>query len=248
MPDIRVVAFGDAVKDGVKLKRLKVEYKSTESSGALTFYFHAAEGWLLHSYLIEPGTGYRDRRPTLFHFSYKVLDGETVLQRNEVYRIGPGGVQIPWGTHDYEWERASPPDSEFTLTQFGLPEAVNFAPRRSTPLYVWILSCAAGCAALAFLFRFLARRRTTATPPPATTNGMLTPARLFRLLFLAALGLFVVGGVAGIYLWLCTPPGLVVHDIRRDLGEVPLETYVRLDFPVTNTSDRPMRIFGFAGG
>jgi hypothetical protein len=167
---LRVVRFSDAVIDGVNLKQLKVEWKRTTTSGAATFNFHTGEEWLLHSYLLEPGAG---RRPTLFRFRYRTLGKETVLQRQEVYRIGPGGGESLWGASEYEFERANPPDSEFTLSQFGLPEALSFVPRKkSVPLYVWILATAAGCAALAFGLRYLARRRAVpSTPPPAPSTN-----------------------------------------------------------------------------
>jgi hypothetical protein len=50
-----------------------------------------------------------------------------------------------------------PPDSDFTLAAYGLPEPVGFEPK--TPLYVWLLAVAAICFALTIGFRLLARRR-----------------------------------------------------------------------------------------
>ena len=63
-------------------------------------------------------------------------------------------------TTDYEWEvNDRVPDSEFTLTAFGLPEPGSEPVKKSTPLYVWILVAAGVCAVLAVGFRHLARRR-----------------------------------------------------------------------------------------
>lgn len=60
---------------------------------------------------------------------------------------------------DYEWvvnDRV--PDSEFTLTAFGLPEPGSDEVKKSTPLYVWILIAAAVSVGLAIGFFILARR------------------------------------------------------------------------------------------
>src|SRR5262249_8440940 len=48
-PETRVLAFGEAVKDGVKLKELKTEGRGNNTSAVSTHYFHATEEWLLHS-------------------------------------------------------------------------------------------------------------------------------------------------------------------------------------------------------
>jgi hypothetical protein len=85
-------------------------------------------------------------------------------------------------------------------------------------------------------------------------SPMLTRTTLVRLLFLASFALLVTGAAAAVYFWLSPPAGesgppeLVVRDTERDIGKVPLRTYVQLDFPVSNNSDQPMRILGFAGG
>lgn len=50
-----------------------------------------------------------------------------------------------------------PPDSDFILTNYGIPEPTGFEPK--TPSYVWLLGIAAVCFALMIGFRLLARRR-----------------------------------------------------------------------------------------
>lgn len=65
---------------------------------------------------------------------------------------------------DYELEvNDNVPDSEFTLTAFGLPEPGGAEPvKKPIPKYVWILIAAGACGALALTFRYLARRRRLA--------------------------------------------------------------------------------------
>jgi len=61
---------------------------------------------------------------------------------------------------DYEWEvNDRVPDTEFTLSAFGLPEPGGEEPvKKPIPLYIWILAAAGVCAALALGFRYLVRR------------------------------------------------------------------------------------------
>lgn len=62
---------------------------------------------------------------------------------------------------DYDLEvNEGVPDSEFTLSAFGLPEPVGFEPpKKPLPWYLWLLIAAAASGAIAFAFRYLARRK-----------------------------------------------------------------------------------------
>lgn len=69
-------------------------------------------------------------------------------------------------TAECEWQvNDRLPDSEFTLSAFGLPEPVGVSWKKPIPTYVWILGAAAACGALAVLFRYLARRRLRVSRP-----------------------------------------------------------------------------------
>lgn len=54
-------------------------------------------------------------------------------------------------------------EEEYRLSGYGLPEPVGVTWSKPTPVYVWILCAALACAALAFGFRFLARRQQSIT-------------------------------------------------------------------------------------
>ncbi len=73
---------------------------------------------------------------------------------------------------DYsEYTAKAPPDSEFYLTHYGLPEPVGIsAPHKPFPLYIWLLSGATVLALIAVLCRWLLQRRTRAAvvAPPST--------------------------------------------------------------------------------
>lgn len=51
------------------------------------------------------------------------------------------------------------PETEFTLSAFGLPEPIGINQPRRTPVFVWVLASAAVCVIFAIGFRQLARRR-----------------------------------------------------------------------------------------
>jgi hypothetical protein len=57
-----------------------------------------------------------------------------------------------------------PADEEFRLSAFGLPEPAGVVWDKPTPTYVWILAAAGAVAALAFGFRYLARRGQADAP------------------------------------------------------------------------------------
>jgi hypothetical protein len=58
-----------------------------------------------------------------------------------------------------------PADEEFRLSAFGLPEPVGVVWDKPTPTYVWLLAAAGVVGALAFGFRYLARRGHPTAPP-----------------------------------------------------------------------------------
>ncbi len=69
---------------------------------------------------------------------------------------------------DYEWEvNDSVPDTEFTLSAFGLPEPVGNTNPVPAPSrwYLWVLAAAGACAALAVGFRLLGRRKSIPPNP-----------------------------------------------------------------------------------
>lgn len=66
--------------------------------------------------------------------------------------------------YDYELEvKDNLPDADFMLSAFGLPEPFGISVKKSVPAYIWILVAAGVCAAFAFGFRYLARRKRLET-------------------------------------------------------------------------------------
>ena len=91
-----------------------------------------------------------------YELRYNGVDGRTGAETVEDF-IVPGGGK-PWRrsvTQLVEYERASPPDSTFSLGQCGLPEAVAAKPKSAATHYHWLTAAAA----LAYIARRVAVAR-----------------------------------------------------------------------------------------
>lgn len=79
------------------------------------------------------------------------------------YRQNKGTIETTTET-DYDLEvNGSVPDSEFTLSAFGLPEPPGMEPvKKPIPWYLWFLLAAGICGAISLAFRHLARRNRVA--------------------------------------------------------------------------------------
>lgn len=95
---------------------------------------------------------------------YQISDhpsGFPLIKHESRHAQGYSGKEKVESTNkiDYEWEiNDHVPDSEFTLTAFGLPEPVGVTWEKPTPWYLWFLAAAGGCFVLTVLFRYLSRR------------------------------------------------------------------------------------------
>lgn len=88
--------------------------------------------------------------------------GRPILRRTETRMEGKQNGKTVFeesGTGEFDLAAdPSVPDTECTLTAFGLPEPVGVEWKRPTPLYVWLLMAAGVCGGLAYLFFYLRRR------------------------------------------------------------------------------------------
>src|SRR5262249_483433 len=73
-------------------------------------------------------------------------------------------------TEDYDLHEVDPPDDEFTLTAFGLPEPVGMETKRSSRAYLWFGLAPAGALALGYLLRRAARRRAERSTRPVPSS------------------------------------------------------------------------------
>jgi hypothetical protein len=89
---------------------------------------------------------------------YQVVNGLPVplrSMRRELYRWGDHIVEVD-DTYEYQIDPSvDPPEREFTLSAFGLPEPVGVVWERRTPVYVWLLVAAGVLGVLAVFFYWL---------------------------------------------------------------------------------------------
>jgi hypothetical protein len=103
------------------------------------------------------------RHETVDHASgFPMIRSQRIEMEGQVYVTvrGVGNEKRRYELqYDYEYEvNDSVPDSEFTLSAFGLPEPVGVVWERRTPVYVWLLVAAGVLLTLGIFFRWLARR------------------------------------------------------------------------------------------
>lgn len=95
---------------------------------------------------------------------YQIVDhpsGFPLIKSMNLQSHGYSGKEKNGATYkaEYEWEiNDHVPNSEFTLTTFGLPEPVGVTWEKPTPWYLWFLAAAGVCFVLAIFFRYLSRR------------------------------------------------------------------------------------------
>lgn len=169
-PGVRFLEFGDCRYQGMDAKRLVIRRPATnvvtgESIKVIvTIYFSPELDWACVGFGSDQDPpvsprGYSERR-----YSYARADnGFLALAREERWRKTAAGTkQLALEeviTYSEFRPIDAPPETDFRLSAFGLPEPVGVVWERATPHYVWILFGAGVFALLALLFRYLARRK-----------------------------------------------------------------------------------------
>jgi len=93
------------------------------------------------------------------HIDYKFDNGVPIPVR--YYQTGSRSNGTKFReefTYDWSVPARSLPESEFTLSHYGLPEPVGVVWERRTPVYVWLFVAAGALLTLGIFFRWLARR------------------------------------------------------------------------------------------
>jgi len=179
-PAFRVNNVTRVPSDGQELVRLDVSYvydvggnvkKQSKRKGSL--YFDPKRKWCLRK-VTESEELFVNGAPdqtTDWTTEYEVRDhasGFPIIVKQTITTDGYShrskrktGAKIQI---DYELDTTDKmPNADFTLSAFGLPEPVGVTWERPTPTYVWVLTAAGGCGLLALLFRYLGRRKPSAS-------------------------------------------------------------------------------------
>ena len=97
--------------------------------------------------------------------NYPIVDSMTIKMSGKRIDLARSGMESSINYEIRRWYKCEinrhVPDSEFTLSAFGLPEPVGVEWERRTPVYVWLLLAAGVLGLLALVLRWLAHRRRT---------------------------------------------------------------------------------------
>ncbi len=152
-PKFTVVSVARQPDDGRELVR--VTFTNSDEK------FPVRRGWFLldpkHDWVVRKGESeLRTSLPTRSTFEYNYKEGSDhhpIITRSSYRSITKDGQRVAYSyeiTTDYDlYEQKSVPESEFTLSAFGLPEPTWAQARR--PLYLWVGVLGAGCLGLALL-------------------------------------------------------------------------------------------------
>ncbi len=153
----------------------RFEYENQEArSGKRSWSGQIVGGWVV----LDPGAGWciRERlchrkyadglEECRFKFDYSVTSsGYPITRRIQVTCEGridkDKSYRFEAIIHPELAESDGPPEPEFTLSAFGLPEPVGVEWERKTPVYVWLILAAGVLGLLALVLRWLAHRRRT---------------------------------------------------------------------------------------
>jgi hypothetical protein len=179
-PSFQVKRITKESLDGYDLVRIDHSYihdeshtdQKIQSQRQGSIYFDPSRGWCIRRikesevYLLN---GKRDHN-TWWDIQYDVIDhpsGFPIIKTQTMHTKGSknrnGVEQKHEGkvTMDYQLTVDDHvPDSDFTLSAFGLPEPQEMEKNRT---YLWIFTAAAICLALSLGFRYLARRKRLCT-------------------------------------------------------------------------------------
>ena len=97
--------------------------------------------------------------------NYPVIDSVNIKMLGKRIDVSNSGIGNSINYEIKRWYKCEidrhVPDSEFTLSAFGLPEPVGVEWGRKTPVYVWLFLAAGVLGVLALGLRWLAHRRRT---------------------------------------------------------------------------------------
>jgi hypothetical protein len=168
-PETQIIGFEDCVWQNETKKALTTRFAyfnpgSKKQTDCITVYFFSPEkDWIccgMKSYVADGSA-----REGLEERYYYEKDNELPpLKRIEqwVYNLQDSSKsRLRGSTEIDEFHRSSIPfpDSEFTLSAFGLPEPMGVpAPEKPSRTWLWLLAAAVGSVAVAILFALLKRR------------------------------------------------------------------------------------------
>lgn len=177
---IEFLEFQDSTWQNKPAKKLKVRLTSHYGTAMqktaemiVTYFFSPQDGWICQGM-----QGYAANKPSSMReeiYSYGQKEGEQfpALKRCEEWLKDPGNpakAKLSSVTDITEFEHHVPyPDSDFTLTAFGLPEPYGVVWKKGPPWYLWFAVLAVAFLSLGWYLRRRVQRREAGLVGPSPT-------------------------------------------------------------------------------
>jgi hypothetical protein len=137
---------------------------------AMTIYLDPTIGWAIRSFETKINKTWKDGSAAfLSKGAVEYVDNAPAfppVPRRHVTTLFnlDGSERVTYRTEFPKWTyRNDIKEDEFGLAAFGLPEPVGSPPDSSVPVFIWFIVAGILCVVLAVGFRFLARRKQTAS-------------------------------------------------------------------------------------
>jgi hypothetical protein len=118
--------------------------------------------WLVTRSTLTSRSGQTAGVQLLNHITYTTLGDRMLPERVTLRRIEPSGREVGSVVEFRNYQVYSGNRADFSLTQFGLPEAIDYEVEEPSRLWLYLLAGAVTCLAAAGLFRWLSRRHPAA--------------------------------------------------------------------------------------
>lgn len=139
-----------------------------------TYFFSPAEGWICRGMQGLTDDKASVTREEIYTYGPPGAEPYPPLQRIEVWikdPSKPNPVRRTSITDITEFEHHKPfPESDFTLTAFGLPEPYGVVWKTGPPWYLWFIGSGVAFLAFGWYFKRRVQRRATTAPYPTSAD------------------------------------------------------------------------------
>lgn len=177
---IRFVSFEDSPWQGKPAKKLQIQFSRPPQKNIrnpvavdVSYFFSPEEGWICRGVRFQAvGQPHPDREDIFFYEQRSDLRLPP-LKRVEMWTRNSKGRMLTSATDITEFAAHKPfPESDFTLTAFGLPEPYGVVWKKPIPWYLWFIGAGLVLLALGWFFKRRIQRRSLGVvpaPPPTTS-------------------------------------------------------------------------------
>jgi hypothetical protein len=174
---IRFVSFEDGPWQGKPAKKLQIQFDRPPKKNTakpvtvdVSYFFSPEEGWICRGIRVQVVGKPHPAREDIFFYEQRANLRFPPLKRVEIWMRNSKGPMLASATDITEFEHHAPfPESDFTLSAFGLPEPYGVVWKKPIPWYLWFIGIALVFLTLGWFFRRRVQRRSTMIAPHSPT-------------------------------------------------------------------------------